>query len=117
MDCPSRHEYAAVMFTHGGRMKAHRDQFEIRKQLASFGDDQVIDANEFAAFRGISVEALYRLLYLRSDAIPPPLAGLGRRRLWRLGTCREWLRKLQVASVGSHPQENAGPRTGRPRKP
>lgn len=70
-------------------MKVRRDQFEIRKQLASFSDDQVVDADEVAAFRGISVEALYRLLYLRSDAIPPPLVGFGRRRLWRVGADRE----------------------------
>ena len=77
------------MFTHGGRMKVRRDRFEIRKQLASFSGDQVVDADEVAAFRGISVEALYRLLYLRSNAIPPPLAGFGRRRLWRVGADRE----------------------------
>ncbi|HAM22394.1 MAG TPA: hypothetical protein DCQ04_08980 [Actinobacteria bacterium] len=98
-------------------MKAPRDQFEIRKQLATYGDDQVIDAVELAAFRCISVKMLYRLLYLRSDAIPPSLLGFGRKRLWRMGNCRQWLRTRDAASAGPSPLSTDGvPRTGRPRK-
>ena len=98
-------------------MKAARDQFEIRKQLATYGDDQVIDAVELAAFRCISVKMLYRLLYLRSDAIPPSLDGFGRKRLWRMGNCREWLRMREATSRASSPRPNDFvARTGRPRK-
>lgn len=98
-------------------MKAPRDQFEIRKQLATYGDDQVIDAVELAAFRCISVKMLYRLLYLRSDAIPPPLDGFGRKRLWRMGNCREWLRTRESTPRVSSPRPSDNEaRAGRPRK-
>lgn len=96
-------------------MPKESDFAQTRKNLASYSDDQLIGAVELAALLATTAAMIYRYLYTNASALPPPMAGFGRKRVWRLGNCRDWLRKR--AGPSAEPMLNQAPvrRTGRPR--
>ena len=91
------------------------DFAQIRKNLAGYGDDQLISAVELAALLATTCGMIYRYLYTNPSALPPPMAGFGRKRVWRLGTCREWLRQLAGLDAATSSGKAGAKRVGRPR--
>ena len=91
------------------------DYAQIRKHIAGYGDDQLISPVELAALLATTVGMIYRYLYSNPTALPPTVPGFGRKRVWRLGTCRDWLRQLAGAEAIARPGRPASKRVGRPR--
>lgn len=95
--------------------KQKPDYAQIRKDLAGYDDDQLIGPVEMAALLATTVGMIYRYLYSNPTALPPNVAGFGRKRVWRLGSCREWLRQLAGTAAIPRPSKPASKRIGRPR--
>lgn len=78
-------------------------------------DDQVIGARELAKFLNTTEGQIYKLSATDASRLPPRLTMLGRRLAWRMGACRQWLRRGEVQEpTDSSPAQP--PKTGRPRK-
>lgn len=96
-------------------MSQQPDFAQVRRNIGGYGDDQLIDVVELAALLATTPGMIYRYLYSNPTALPPTMAGFGRKRVWRLGTCRDWLRQragLDVKPVSNAPKSK---RIGRPR--
>jgi hypothetical protein len=94
--------------------KKNLDYAALKRDVAAFGDEQVIDAAELAAFLSTTYNMIHRYNYIKPAALPPRLTGFGRKLCWRMGTCREWLRDM-AATESSSAEETENKRTGRPR--
>ena len=96
-------------------MSHEHDLNQVRRDVAAFADDQMIGVVELAAVLMTSPGMIYRLLYTKPTALPAPVAGWGRRRLWHLGQCRDWIRRRVYGETerAANPAQRA--RTGRPR--
>lgn len=95
--------------------KQRPDYSSIRKDLAGYGDDQLIGPVELAALLSTTVNMVYRYNYVSPKALPPRLTNFGRKLAWRLGTCRDWLRGLGQPGETPSPERAAQRRLGRPR--
>lgn len=89
--------------------------YPIRSQLATFDDDQVINARELAQLLGTTGANVYKLSCHTPANLPPRLQGFGRRLAWRLGTCRAWIRARDGSASAEPSEAPTRPRTGRPR--
>lgn len=74
-------------------MSHEHDLNKVRRDVAAFADDQMIGVVELAAVLMTSPGMIYRLLYTNPTALPAAVAGFGRRRVWHLGKCRDWVRR------------------------
>jgi hypothetical protein len=95
--------------------KKNLDYAALKRNVAAYGDEQVIDAAELAAFLSTTYNMIYRYNYIKPAALPPRLAGFGRKLCWRLGTCRAWLRDKAAPESLPTSEGAATKRTGRPR--
>lgn len=84
-------------------------------KLTDQNDDQLITVNELASLLRTTPAQVYKQASTAPESLPPRMTGLGRRLIWRLGTCREWIRARSPVVV---PQSSMsmGPRIGRPRQ-
>lgn len=84
-------------------------------KLTDQSDDQLITVTELASLLRTTPAQVYKQASTSPDALPPRMTGLGRRLIWRLGTCREWIRSRSpvVAPQASIPMSR---RIGRPRQ-
>ncbi|MCA0244146.1 MAG: hypothetical protein LCI02_25290 [Proteobacteria bacterium] len=95
--------------------KQKPDYAKVRKDLASYDDDQLIGPVELAALLATTAGMIYRYLYANPTALPPNVAGFGRKRVWRLGSCRDWLRQLAGSDSAQTARLPSSKRIGRPR--
>lgn len=95
--------------------KKSLDYAALKRNVAAYGDEQVIDAVELAALLSTTDNMIYRYNYIKPAALPPRLAGFGRKLCWRLGTCRAWLREKAEPESLPTTEGAAAKRTGRPR--
>lgn len=66
---------------------------DIRASLAQLADDQVIGPKELAVMFNTTTAYIYKVNSSAPDRLPPRLNGFGSKLAWRMGTCRQWLRK------------------------
>jgi len=95
--------------------KKELDYAALKRNVASYDDEQVIDAVELAALLATTDNMIYRYNYIKPTALPPRLTRFGRKLCWRMGTCREWLRNQALPEALPSPEQVATKRTGRPR--
>lgn len=95
--------------------KRNIDYTALKRNVATYGDEQVIDAAELAAFLSTTYNMIHRYNYINPDALPPRLAGFGRKLCWRLGTCRAWLRDKAMPESLPITEQPEAKRMGRPR--
>lgn len=96
-------------------MSKAKDLNQTRRNLANYDDEQLINAAELAALLSTTGAMIYRYLYKSPGAIPGPMPGFGRKRVWHLGSCRRWLRERASAGTVQPSSAPAPKRTGRPR--
>lgn len=96
--------------------KKNLDYAALKRDVAAYGDEQVIDAAELAAFLSTTYNMIHRYNYIKPAALPPRLPGFGRKLCWRMGTCRAWLRDKALPESRPNIEEPEAKRTGRPRK-
>jgi hypothetical protein len=90
---------------------ASESSFAILQQLH---DDQVIGVIDLALLMNTSPRFIYKLSSSAPTKLPPRLVAFGRKLAWRVGTCRAWIRNLEVnPEVAS--SLNTVKRLGRPR--
>jgi hypothetical protein len=84
-------------------------------KLIEQSDDQLINVAELATLLRTTPAQVYKQASTSPQALPPRMTGFGRRLIWRLGTCREWIRVRSpvVAPPSATPSH---PRIGRPRQ-
>lgn len=66
---------------------------DIRASLAQLPDDQVIGPKELAAMLNTTTAYIYKVNSCAPDRLPRRLNGFGSKLVWRMGTCRQWLRQ------------------------
>jgi hypothetical protein len=81
------------------------NQVNVYQQLQKCHDDQVIGPEELAALLNTTYKVVYKIHSDSPSKLPPRLVLFGRKLCWRLGTCREWIRSLEVAHVGASPKK------------
>jgi hypothetical protein len=79
------------------------------------GDDQLITVAELAALLRTTPANVYKQSSCMPGSLPPRMNGFGRRLVWRLGTCRDWIRARSPVIVEPHAATPKS-RMGRPRQ-
>lgn len=95
---------------------------DVYLRLQGTHDDQLIGVRELAVLLNTSEKNIYKLSSSDEDRLPPKWTGGGRKLTWRLGTCRAWIRDLDIRPADkstTHQGLSSGAphekRTGRPR--
>lgn len=88
---------------------------QLKAQLSSFDDDQVINVRELSVLLGTTPANVYKLSCHTPSSLPPRLEGFGRRLAWRFGTCKAWVRARDGVMASPSYTEPQTRRTGRPR--
>jgi len=89
-----------------------KEEIEIRERVCRLPDDVLVGLGEMAALLGITAASAAVLASRRPGALPPRWAGPTRRRLWRVGDIRIWIRSRAPLADEPAPRR----RRGRPRK-
>lgn len=84
-------------------------------KLIEQSDDQLINVAELATLLRTTPAQVYKQASTSPEALPPRMTGFGRRLIWRLGTCREWIRARSPV-IAAHSPMPTRPRIGRPRQ-
>jgi predicted DNA-binding transcriptional regulator AlpA len=84
-------------------------------KLLDQSDDQLITVQELAALLRTTPSNVYKQSSCMPGSLPPRMTCFGRRLVWRLGTCRDWIRARSPVIV-EPPTATPKSRMGRPRQ-